>query len=182
MRTRILAAVSGAVMVLGITACSDGYTNEPAAVSANEPAAVNATQPPANAAPAAKPQVLRVAQLDGFSPIVVNAKGRTIYRFEKDSSNPPQSACTGDCLKIWEPVLAPNGVQIEAGVEEDLVGLLARPDGNKQLTLNGWPLYYFHKDLQLGQTAGHGVGKVWFAISPTGAKAKSAGGGTTTDY
>jgi predicted lipoprotein with Yx(FWY)xxD motif len=133
-------------------------------------------------APAKKPQVLRVAEVDGLSPaVVVNAKGRTIYRFEKDDNNPPRTACAGDCLKTWQPVLAPNGVQVGDGIDEDLVGVITRPDGSRQLTLKGWPLYYFHKDLSLGQIAGHGVKDQWFAITAGGGKAKktgdSAGGG-----
>jgi predicted lipoprotein with Yx(FWY)xxD motif len=106
---------------------------------------------------------------------VVNGKGRTIYRFDKESNNPPTIACTGDCVKTWEPVLAPNGVDIRAGVEQGLVGTIDRPEG-KQVTLNGWPLYYYFKDLELGQTAGQGIGGTWFAIAPNGKKAEQTGG------
>ncbi|BCB77434.1 hypothetical protein Pflav_038440 [Phytohabitans flavus] len=79
----------------------------------------------------------------------------------------------------------PNGVEVEDGIDEDLVGTITRPDGSKQLTLKGWPLYYFHKDLRLGQIAGHGTGDVWFAITAGGGKAKekstSSGGSNNND-
>lgn len=169
MRSCVLAAAAGTVLVAGLSACSP-----------TDPAGADAQVNPAGAAggaPApADPQVLRLAQLDDVGrKVVVNGKGRTIYRFENDSSNPPKTTCVDDCRKTWQPVLAPNGVQIGIGIEEELVGTVTRPeDGAKQLTLNGWPLYYFHGDTRLGQTAGHGVAGKWFAITATGGKARNA--------
>ena len=105
-------------------------------------------------------------------PFVTNQAGRTIYRFDNDSANPSRTSCSGECTKKWEPVLAgKNGVKILSGkINRAAVGSIDRPEG-KQLTLNGWPLYYFHKDKKLGQTAGYGVANAWFAIAPDGKKA-----------
>ncbi|GAA4708041.1 hypothetical protein [Phytohabitans rumicis] len=174
--TRFFAALGGVIAAAGLSACATLGPAEPAAAPAEAPAQAAGEGAIGAAPPAAgKPQILQVAQLRGFSPVVVNGKGRTIYRFDKDDNKPPATTCVDACLKTWEPVLAPNGVEIRTGVEEDSVGTVTRPDGAEQLTLNGWPLYYFHKDLSLGQTAGHGVGDAWFAISPRGGKAaKSA--------
>jgi predicted lipoprotein with Yx(FWY)xxD motif len=117
-------------------------------------------------------QTLTVNVVDGFMPFVTNQAGRTIYRFDNDSANPSRSSCSGECTKKWEPVLAgKNGVKILSGkISRGAVGSIDRPEG-KQLTLNGWPLYYFHKDKKLGQTAGYGVANAWFAIAPDGKKA-----------
>ena len=117
-------------------------------------------------------QVLTVSEVEGFMPFVTNEKGRTIYRFDKDSPKPPRTNCSGDCAKIWEPVLAgKKGFKIQGGkIKSSAVGTIDRPEG-KQLTLNGWPLYYFHLDKKLGQTAGYGVNNLWFAIAPNGKKA-----------
>jgi len=171
-KIRTFGVAAGALAAaIVMSACSGGEqatTSAPAAPVANQ-----AT--PAQVAP--KPQVLRVAELDGLSPAVVNGKGRTIYRFDKESNDPTKIACVDDCLKTWEPVLAPNGFQVQEGIEEDLVGVIDRPDGGKQLTLNGWPLYYYFKDLELGQTAGQGIGGTWFAIAPNGKKAEETGAG-----
>jgi predicted lipoprotein with Yx(FWY)xxD motif len=169
MKIRTLGVAAGALAAaIAMSACSGGETATTAAPAANQSAAAQ-TQ--------TKPQVLRVAQLDGFSPVVVNGKGRTIYRFDDESNDPPTIACVGDCTKTWEPVLAPNGFEVKTGVEEDLVGVIDRPDGGKQLTLNGWPLYYYFKDLELGQTAGQGIGDKWFAIAPNGKKAEETDAG-----
>ncbi|BCB91680.1 hypothetical protein Psuf_089930 [Phytohabitans suffuscus] len=183
MRTsRFLAALGGVLAAAGLSACSltapraEPVFQAPAAESAPE-ASPEPGEAAGGEAPAATgtPQVLRIAQVAGLSPIVVNGKGRTIYRFDRDSNDPPAATCVAECVKTWQPVLAPNGVEVDAGLEEDLVGSVERPDGDQQLTLNGWPLYYFHEDLSLGQIAGHGSGDVWFAVSPAGGRAEKSG-------
>jgi predicted lipoprotein with Yx(FWY)xxD motif len=55
-------------------------------------------------------------------------------------------------------------------MKESDVGTIDRPEG-KQLTLTGWPLYYFHADKQLGEVSGYGTGNVWFPIARNGKKA-----------
>jgi predicted lipoprotein with Yx(FWY)xxD motif len=47
---------------------------------------------------------------------------------------------------------------------------ITRTDGTTQVTYNGWPLYYYAKDQQAGDTTGEGVGSVWYLVSPTGDK------------
>jgi predicted lipoprotein with Yx(FWY)xxD motif len=123
---------------------------------------------------AAAPQILKVAKINGLAPIVINDKGRTVYRFETDTPNSGKSACLDACAKTWQPVLATpgaNGFKIEAGIDPTLVGWIDRPEG-RQLTLKGWPLYYYKDDLKLGQIAGQGMGDTWFAIAPDGSKAR----------
>jgi predicted lipoprotein with Yx(FWY)xxD motif len=129
-------------------------------------------QPPSQQPAKKDVQVLTVNVVDGFMPFVTNEKGRTVYRFDNDSTKPPTTTCFGECAKIWEPVLAgKKGFAIKGNkIDKSKVGTIDRPEG-KQLTLNGWPLYYFHKDKELGQTAGYGVNGVWFAIAPDGKKA-----------
>ncbi|GFJ75998.1 hypothetical protein [Phytohabitans houttuyneae] len=179
MRTsRFLAALGGVVAAASLSACSLSAPKAEPVFHAPASPTPTASAESGEAAGAEAPattgirQVLKIAQLAGLAPLLVNAKGRTIYRFDGDSNDPPATACVEDCLKTWQPVLAPNGVEVDAGIEEDLVGTVERPDGNKQLTLNGWPMYYFHEDLSLGQTAGYGTGDAWFPMSPTGGRAE----------
>ncbi|MEH1130540.1 hypothetical protein [Micromonospora sp. CPCC 206061] len=138
------------------------------------PIAPPATTGPASGAGGSAPLVLRVAELDGFSPLVTSGGGRTVYRFDRDSNNPPASRCKSACLTMWEPVLAPDGFQVEGSIEPAMIGTVTRPGGAKQLTLDGWPMYHFRDDVKLGQTAGHGAGNVWFAIAPRGGRAEQA--------
>jgi predicted lipoprotein with Yx(FWY)xxD motif len=109
--------------------------------------------------------------------IVATSAGRTVYRFDADSSSPSKSNCTGGCATAWPPVLVTgSGMPQITGVSSSLVGEITRSDGSKQVTLAGWPLYTFAGDSGPGSTAGQGSGGTWWAVTPTGAKASTAGG------
>ncbi|MFG2819976.1 hypothetical protein ACGFX4_11180 [Kitasatospora sp. NPDC048365] len=175
-----LLAVSGlAALLLTATACSgggSGYGAPAAAPAAAAPAssASSASSAPATAAPgAAEGSKLLAATSASLGPIVTDAAGRTLYRFDKDTAKPSASTCTDACAAKWPPVPAQDKVAV-TGVDSALVGTVTRPDGTKQLTLGGWPLYRFAGDSAPGQTNGQGVGGTWFASAPTGKKAQAA--------
>ncbi|MEU0360386.1 SCO0930 family lipoprotein [Streptomyces cyaneofuscatus] len=102
--------------------------------------------------------------------IVVDAKGRTLYRFTKDTDWPMTTACTGECLEKWKPaaLVGKNDVK---GIDPKLVIPFDRPDGQKQQTLDCWPLYWFTGD-KPGEINGQGVGGTWFAVAPDGSLVK----------
>ncbi|HEY8533256.1 MAG TPA: hypothetical protein VIL44_05175 [Micromonospora sp.] len=101
--------------------------------------------------------------------VVTDGEGFTLYRFDKDSNNPPTSNCSGECARIWPPVLT-DGNPVLTGIDPDKVGTITRQDGTKQLTLGGWPLYRYIGDEKPGQWKGQGVGGTWFVIAPDGKK------------
>ncbi|HKS47621.1 MAG TPA: hypothetical protein VJT49_21415 [Amycolatopsis sp.] len=105
--------------------------------------------------------------------IVVDGMGMTIYRYDKDSSNPPRSNCDGDCAQTWTPVRSGDGMKIE-GIDQSLVGAVTRSDGSDQVTLAGWPLYRYTKDEMPGETAGQAINGAWYPITPTGQKVMTA--------
>jgi predicted lipoprotein with Yx(FWY)xxD motif len=43
---------------------------------------------------------------------------------------------------------------------------MTRPDGSKQITYNGIPLYYYVRDTKPGDTTGQGVGNLWKVVAP----------------
>ncbi|MEU1473262.1 SCO0930 family lipoprotein [Streptomyces sp. NPDC005761] len=102
--------------------------------------------------------------------VVTDSEGFTLYRFDKDTANPPKSNCEGDCAKAWPPVPAGN-VTAAAGTDAALIGKVTRADGTQQLTLAGWPMYRYAKDARPGDAQGQGVGGTWFASAPDGKKA-----------
>jgi len=53
--------------------------------------------------------------------------------------------------------------------------VITRAGGVKQVTLNGYPLYYYAGDMAPGQAKGNGEGGVWHVIK---IKMKSASTGT----
>lgn len=144
------------------------------------PAAAAATTSPTPApaaAPAAVPQlapimltpptVLRAKAVKRIGTLVVDARGLTLYRSDRDSARPPVSRCTGACLKAWQPALVSTTDFAVAGVDPDLVGTI-RHGKARQLTIAGHPVYTFFQD-RPGDVKG--VCKVGFLpISPEGAK------------
>jgi predicted lipoprotein with Yx(FWY)xxD motif len=48
------------------------------------------------------------------------------------------------------------------------LGTITTPDGKKQLTINGMPVYYYQKDKAAGDITGQGVGGVWYLVAPSG--------------
>ncbi|WP_406194954.1 hypothetical protein OH807_06360 [Kitasatospora sp. NBC_01560] len=175
---RLLAVAGLAAVALAVTACGPG-DDSPAGAAAAPPAASgsSAAAPATPAAPASGAAAgvrLVAADSAALGAIVTDASGRTLYRFDKDTAKPSASTCTDACAAKWPPVTVQDKVDV-TGVSSALVGSVTRPDGSKQLTLNGWPLYRFAGDSAAGQVNGQGVGGTWFASTPEGRKAQAAG-------
>ncbi|UGY90331.1 SCO0930 family lipoprotein [Streptomyces gobiensis] len=103
--------------------------------------------------------------------VVTDSSGLTLYRFDKDSAEPPKSNCEGDCATAW-PAVPADDAKAAAGVDSELLGEVERSDGTSQLTLGGWPVYRYAKDNAAGDTNGHGVGGTWHALAADGGKAE----------
>jgi len=116
-----------------------------------------------------------------LNPVVVNGAGFTLYRFDEDSASPSKSNCNGACATTWPPVLVnTNGRIFLDGVSKSAVGVVKRDDGTLQVTIGGWPVYRFSKDIAPGQTNGQGVDGTWFGVTPNGVKAGQPPQGTNS--
>jgi predicted lipoprotein with Yx(FWY)xxD motif len=105
-----------------------------------------------------------------LGPVVVDAEGFTLYRFDGDSAG--DATCTDACATTWPPATVdPDARLALEGVDTSKVGLIRRRDGTYQLTISSWPVYRFAGDSRPDTFTGHGIGDQWFAITPTGAKA-----------
>lgn len=164
-RSRLRGAVSGALFVLLLSAC----TATPAAPGTTAPA----TSAPATSAPATSPSApdgadatalaLKLAD-SSLGSILVDGNGMTLYLFTNDSPN--TSACEGQCLTAWPPLIGePTAGE---GVDDSKLGSFQRSDGRTQATYNGWPLYYWQQDANPGDVTGQNVNEVWFVIDRDG--------------
>lgn len=99
--------------------------------------------------------------------IVVDGKGMTLYYFTNDTEGTTTSACTGECLDAWPIAVASGDTPVVEGVT-GTVGTIDSPDGQKHLTLNGMPLYYFAQDAEPGDVLGQGLNDVWYVVTPAG--------------
>ncbi|MER3443371.1 MAG: hypothetical protein C4342_04620 [Armatimonadota bacterium] len=115
----------------------------------------------------AQSSTLQYKPSDRYGAYLVGAEGRTLYIFLKDQPGPnPQSACTGACLQAWPPVYW-NSNTLPSGFPGSF-GIYNRPEG-RQLTYNGWPLYYYAADQAAGEYKGQGVGNAGYIanLAPT---------------
>lgn len=117
----------------------------------------------------ARPATVMLSQNASHGAILTDARGMTLYRFDKDTAN--TSACYGACVEKWPPLLVQDASKLigPEGLPGKL-GTTTRTDGKVQVTYNGWPLYYWYNDKQPGDTTGHGFNKLWSvaeAANPT---------------
>jgi len=101
--------------------------------------------------------------------IVVDGAGLSVYVYDADTQGAQTSACTGSCLQNWPLVLSDTATPEVDGVTGE-VGTIPGPDGEFQVTLDGWPLYYFAGDAQPGDVNGQAVGGVWWVVGPDGSR------------
>ncbi len=90
--------------------------------------------------------------------ILVDASGRTLYVFDKDTSG--TIACTDPCTGTWPP-LTVTGAQPSPSMAG--LGTVKRPEGTTQVTYKSRPLYRYSGDTKAGDTNGDGVGGIWHA-------------------
>ncbi|GII58438.1 hypothetical protein Pth03_68270 [Planotetraspora thailandica] len=152
------------------TACSSGDDAKSAAPGPTG-AATTAAPASSQAAPSTDdPSVPVVGGPVGTSSssiglIVVDSTGRTVYAYDKDTTDPVASTCTGECAATWQPVPATTDV---SGIDAGLVGSLPRADGSQQLTIAHHPVYVYSGDKAAGEVKGQLVKGLWHALSPNG--------------
>jgi predicted lipoprotein with Yx(FWY)xxD motif len=118
-----------------------------------------------------QPVTLRARQHPSLGNFLTDEQGKTLYLFTRDSPN--TSVCYGGCATTWPPLLVgANEPQLAGGVGGSL-GTIVRDDGNRQVTYDSKPLYYYAPDTTIGDTKGQGVGNVWFVVQPTAASASA---------
>lgn len=114
---------------------------------------------------------LMVANNAEYGDYVTDGAGRAVYLFTKDTSG--VSTCTDSCAANWPAVLVETGADMAslvAGTDIDpaLLGTVPMDETTAQLTLNGWPLYYYAADTQANAVGGQGVNDVWYLVTPAG--------------
>jgi predicted lipoprotein with Yx(FWY)xxD motif len=131
--------------------------------TANAPSA--AASPSPTPAPLVKTATATVA--GSSKTILVGPNGMTLYYYLPDKGG--KITCTGQCLVNWPALLAPSGQTTVSGTS-DITGkftLLTNGEANGQQVLyNNWPMYYWIKDKQPGDTTGEGIGGKWHVATP----------------
>ena len=88
----------------------------------------------------------------------MESNGLSLYHFDGDANG--KIGCVADCTDTWPPLLLPAGAEPTGAGVSDL-GTIDRPEGTRQVTHQGEPLYRFNGDIKAGDTNGDGVGGAW---------------------
>jgi predicted lipoprotein with Yx(FWY)xxD motif len=99
------------------------------------------------------------------------SKHLTVYLFEADHGTTP--TCTGTCEQVWPPLKASGQASAAGEAMAAHLGTTTRPDGTKQVTYNGHPLYFYAKDGDSGDAYGQAIksfGADWYVLKPSGSK------------
>jgi predicted lipoprotein with Yx(FWY)xxD motif len=117
--------------------------------------------------------VITLSSAKGVGPVLVDAKGFTVYDFHKDEG--ATSSCYGACAKGWPPVLTEGPPTAGEGAAAAKLGTTERKDGTTQVTYAGHPLYTFVEDRKPGEANGNNVdafGAEWYALQGSGEDAE----------
>jgi predicted lipoprotein with Yx(FWY)xxD motif len=114
-------------------------------------------------------------QIDGAGTVLVDAKGAALYAPDQERGG--KVRCVGACTSIWKPLTLGSGKPTGPGK----LGVLRRPDGTRQVTAAGRPLYSFTQE-GAGSVTGNGVSDAfgsghftWHVIKASGAPAAATG-------
>ncbi|MGO4597568.1 COG4315 family predicted lipoprotein [Terrabacter sp. 2RAF25] len=167
------AALAGTVLLLSAACGSSTPTPSPAASSSaagsSSSSAASTSAPPAVVH--ADVTELKTAS-SALGTIVTDSAGMTLYMFDKDTKGGAKSSCEGQCLVAWPKAMMGASAPTLTGVTGK-VASIDTADGKKQLTLDGWPLYYWFKDTKAGDVSGQAVKGVWWVLDPKGTPIKT---------
>jgi predicted lipoprotein with Yx(FWY)xxD motif len=129
-----------------------------------------------------------VKQVAGVGAVLVDSHGNALYSPTQEASG--KIRCSGACTSFWMPLTPGGKLTMGSGVSGKLA-TVPRPDGSRQVTLDGRPLYTFSQDTAPGTVTGNGASDrfggvqfTWHAVTakggstaaPAPAPAKTGGG------
>ncbi|MFD4420805.1 hypothetical protein ACFWN7_04775 [Agromyces sp. NPDC058484] len=165
MKLRIISGLAVAALAVALTGCTGPAAEEP-----EEPAdGGTSVETEAPDTGSMETDALLTTADSDLGEIVVDGEGMTVYMFDSDTQGGDASTCEGQCATNWPAVTADSDDPAVEGVTGE-IGTITGVDGETQVTLNGWPLYYFAGDSAAGDTNGQGVGGVWWVLTPAGEK------------
>ena len=167
-RLRNPGAVGAAALVIGIaiaivaTGCGGGGNG--------------GSSPSASGSTAAA--TVSTKQIGDSGNVLVDSDGMALYANDQETGG--MALCDGACLSFWTPLTtsgdAPKGMSLSGKL-----GVVKRPDGDRQVTFNGKLLYTFYKDSP-GQVGGDGFDDAfggrkftWHVVHANGGTSSSTG-------
>jgi predicted lipoprotein with Yx(FWY)xxD motif len=102
-----------------------------------------------------------------YTGILASAKHHAFYLLSNESG--AKIHCRTHCLSIWPPLLVKTSVtSVSVGVGVGgKIGFVKRSSTMKQVTFNGYPIYFFTGDSGPNQVNGQGIvsdGGTWYLV------------------
>lgn len=181
-RTLASACTAGLIVSIAVSGCS-AFANKSASESATSATETSVTAPrteAVTAAPNPPPSTTKILPIGDVSlgiedrgslgEILVDATGRTMYAFSRDSRNEP--TCYDACANTWLPILTDSDPAGGIGIDVAAAGTVPRRDGGDQVTYYGIPLYRYAGDKTDQDANGQGLdmfGGEWHVLTKAGA-------------
>jgi predicted lipoprotein with Yx(FWY)xxD motif len=106
--------------------------------------------------------------------VLVDSSGFTLYRFTRDGAKKNSCVAVSQCSGTW-PALTSSRPTAGPGVSATLLSTIRLPNGSRQVTYAGHPLYRYFSASERGETAYIGAmqfGGTWEAVSAAGGLVK----------
>ena len=139
---------------------------------------------PGGAAPGTGGATIASQEIDGKGAVLVDSTGRALYAADQENAA-HKVLCTDGCTSFWMPLTVAKGSPTEHAVSGKL-GVVERPDGARQVTLDGKLLYSFSQDSP-GKVMGDGFQDAfggqtftWHVVHADGASSSSPSPTTNT--
>ena len=123
---------------------------------------------PVAAAPE-EPRATLMVRGSNYGQILFDGRGRALYAFTRDPRG--RSMCVEACATSWPPYVLRGSLRAGAGVEASLLDTTQRPNGDRQVTYAGRPLYYWVGDQEPGDVGCQNVfefGGLWLVVRADG--------------
>ncbi len=85
---------------------------------------------------------VKVEDLGDAGSVLVDSSGRALYTSDQEADG--NVACTKGCEAFWKPLAIDEGEP--AGSAPSDLGVVERPDGTRQVTYDGVPVYTFTEE------------------------------------
>ena len=129
-----------------------------------------------------------VKAVNGVGDVLVDSHGAALYAADQEMNG--KVRCDGQCAATWIPLTLASGRQPTASTQvPGKLGVAKRPDGARQVSLDGKPLYRFADDPKPGEVTGNGLSDdfggmrfTWQVVTTGGASSQMAQPSSSSPY
>jgi predicted lipoprotein with Yx(FWY)xxD motif len=133
----------------------------------------------------ASADTVAVKSIDGVGNALVDSSGQALYASDVEADGTVK--CIDACESFWKPLTVDSGKPTAASSDVGKLAVIKRPDGSRQVTVDGKLLYRFTED-SAGEVTGNGFADdfngehfTWNAVLEGGKLASTSGGDSSGD-